>query len=353
MVLKQIFNKTYNNLCKTVNSFNRLNLLHKLFVIFLILVFLFIVVNNFGNDLPIYYSLENFDNEKKNKFTKKTDNAVYDEFYSNYYDAIHLNEKDKQFELGKIISLEKKNKYTKILDVGCGTGYNVNILNNKKYDVIGIDKSKAMVKKARNLYPKCEFVAGDILNNNIFDYGTFTHITCLGKTIYEIKDKDKFFDNCSSLLNDGGCLVVHVVNRNKFKPFIQSTDKDKDTILYDPEKYGKPVDQLIVKFDNNNELLSIFNNNSKDGGKEKGVNKEIEESNNSIDDDATPYATYVEKFQNYNTNIVRKNERNLYMPELNKILDLAKSKGFEIYRKFSMDSINRNDEYLYAFRKTL
>ena len=335
MVLTNFFNKTYRNINNTLNSFNKLSMINKLFLIFLIFLFMIVVFNSFNN-IPEFYSLEGFENNENNeKFVKKVDGDVYDNFYSKYYDAIHLNKKRNEYELEQIKKLSKKESGNKILDIGCGTGYSVKIFTDAKYDIVGLDKSEAMISKAESNYPKCEFMVEDFLTSKMLDYDSYSHILCLGKTIYEIKDKELFFENCSSILSKDGFLIINLVDRENFKPFVQN--KDKDT-LYDPEKYGKKVNEIIVKFDENSEFMSKY--------KVKKL-----ENNNAIDSSVTPYAVYNEKFSNFKTHNIRENEINLYMPETTKILNLAKAKDYKLLKKIDLKPIGHNYEYLYVFKK--
>ena len=61
----------------------------------------------------------------------------------------------------------------KILDVGCGTGRDCKYIEQKGYDVIGIDISKEMLKIAKEKYPKGKFEIMDMTNidypDNTFD----------------------------------------------------------------------------------------------------------------------------------------------------------------------------------------
>ena len=325
--------KTYRDFTKYIKSIKATRPLDQLFYLFLILIFAFIIVNNFGKNLG---TLENYDNfykdelSRKNFFDIKRQNNVYDDFYTKYYDSIHLNKKKNDYEIGKITNLERKNNNTKILDVGCGTGYHVNKLTKQNYDVIGLDYSKAMIKKARDNYPDSEFKKGDILNNNLFDYNTFTHILCLDRTLYLIKDKEKFLENCYSLLTDGGYLILNLVDKNKFRLY---TNKNDNKTVFNPENYGKKIDQVIIKFNKNTEFISMYKKND-----------DIKNKNH-------PFITIQEKFQNYDTNAIRKNEIDLFIPQLNEIINLAKAKGFNVYKKFDLRFIDYNNEYLYVFKK--
>ncbi len=336
MVLKNFFNKTLKNINNTFNSFIKLTLINKLFLIFLILLFIVVIFNSFNN-IPEFYSLEGFENNENNKkYVKKVDADAYDSFYSKYYDAIHLNPNRNEFEFDKIIKLSKKDNNTKILDIGCGTGYSVKLFNDKDYDIVGLDKSEAMISKAESNYPTCKFKVENFLTSNMYDYESYSHILCLGRAIYEMADKESFFENCTSILSKDGFLIINLVEkRENFKPFVQN--KDKNT-LYDPEKYGKEVNEIIVKFDENSEFMSKY--------KVKDL-----ENNDEIDSSVTPYAVYDEKFSNFKTHNIRENEINLYMPTTTKILNLAKAKDYKLLKKIDLKPVGHNNEYLYVFKK--
>ena len=217
------------------------------------------------------------------------------------------------------------------MDVGCGTGNHVNLLNEKSYQVIGIDKSKSMIEKANTNYPKCEFIKGDILKGDVLDYNSFTHIMCLGRTIYLMQDKDKFFENCHSLLMDNGLLIVNLVNKDKFSPYVINDNK----VLFNSGDYGKQPTQHIVKFSDNFEYVSDY-----------VLNEHYNDKNPNI-----PYATYKEKFENFKTHGVRKNELNMYMLDLDEIVTKAQNKGFELKEKINMKDGGFVNDFLYVFKK--
>lgn len=315
-----LLNKLNNDIHKIYKRIMKMSLIQKIVLIFIIIVFWFIFSNNFKK-------IENYENIKE-KFTVKYGNDVYDEFYVSKYDQIFLNEKRNKFEIKEII----KDKPERILDVGSGTGYTVNLLTKLKYKVVGIDKSKEMIKYSKNKYEECKFINKDILEYDNLDDEKYTHILCLGRTIYEISDKNKFFEVCNNLLDFNGYLILNLVNRDKFKPYVPSSN---NKILFDPEKYDKKIDQIIIKFDKNNEFISRY------------------ELNNNNKDIYLPYSSYIEQFQNFENNVVRKNEIYLYLPEIDKILKMAKENGFEVKRRVNMSNINYDHEYLYFFKKTL
>ena len=321
-----------NYIFRSFKTFNKIPILQKIFLILLILVFTLIVINNFNNNT--FYISEGFDGEnildQNNFFEIKRDQEIYDDFYSNHYDAIFLDKTKNNFEIGKIIDLEKKNKNTKILDIGCGTGNHVNLLHKKHYEVIGIDQSKHMIKKAKLKFPKCEFVNSNLFKND-FEYNSFTHVLCLGRTIYEIKNKQEFFENCYSLLNHQGFFIINLCDDKNFKPFT-SEQKNKNT-LFDSSDYGKTPLSMIVKFTKDMEFISNYEN--------------YENYKNKI----APSSIFKEKFENFKTHSIRKNELNIYINPLKDIISSIKSSGFNFYKKISMQNVGYNSDYLYVFKK--
>ena len=92
---------------------------------------------------------------KSNKtFVFNESNNVYDNFYSNIYDLMVYSEVKNNYEIGEIINITKLTEQSIILDVGCGTGHHVGLLENQGYNAIGIDQSSSMISKAKKNYPK-------------------------------------------------------------------------------------------------------------------------------------------------------------------------------------------------------
>ena len=324
---------------KAYKDFAKLPLLHKLFIILLIIIAVHLVKYK-------QTTYEHYDDMTSGKrFESKIDDEVFDNFYSKYYDNIHENKERDVAQLKIIINYAKNKKFVKFLDIGCGTGYHVSVLDKMKYDVVGIDKSKTMIDAAKSKYADCNFNVGDILNNNLYDYSSFTHIICLNKTIYYIKDKDTFFDNCSLLLTSDGLLIIHLIDRDKFKPFIiYSNDK---TVLYNPEKHNNAITRNLIKINSNLEYVCEYEkNDSYETNKTSEANELTK-----IDNLNNPYSYYKETFQNVETNSVRKNIINLYMPTIEEILAIAKIKGFVVKDKQSLDIIDHNNEFLFILKK--
>jgi SAM-dependent methyltransferase len=86
--------------------------------------------------------------------------------YSRYYDLLYR-DKDYGAEADYIHSLIGKHRpgARTLLDLGCGTGRHANLLAERGYDVVGVDRSPAMLAEARARATKggrSEFVEGDL-----------------------------------------------------------------------------------------------------------------------------------------------------------------------------------------------
>jgi SAM-dependent methyltransferase len=345
--------KLYKIIYKSYKDLMNLSLLHKLFLFFLILLFI-VLLNNYNTN-ALYENYE--DMTSGNKFESKYDDAVYDAFYVKYYDLVHSNKECNIEQLKIIITYAKNNKFVKLLDIGCGTGYHVYMLDKMKYDVIGLDKSAAMIEQAKLQYANCEFIKGDFLQNNLFEYGSFTHLICLNKTFYSFKDKELFFEKSNLLLNADGLIIIHIVNRDTFKPFIVS--QNDDSVLYNSEnaiEHKKP-EISIIKINNTLEYISeykVLDNKNVTNATNVNNNEEENIVNNTIDAiEKPPFSCYNEKFTNLQTNAVRKQVINLYIPSIDEIIAIAKAKGFSVKDKKSLKTCGTNTEFLLILKKTL
>jgi hypothetical protein len=183
-----------------------------------------------------------------------------------------------------------------------------------------------MINKASSKYPDCKFMQGDMINPSLFQYGSFTHILCLYFTIYYIPDKFQFFENTFSWLMSGGYLVIHLVEPNKFDPIIPPSNP---LFMISPQRYAKNrITTSKVVFDD-----FLYQSDFKMNG---GGNT----------------ALFVEKFANRNDkNTFRRNEHNLYMENIDTIIQIAQDVGFIVSGKVDMVSVQYEYQYLYIFQK--
>ena len=353
--LYKITNKSYKDLINLNRDLINLSLLHKVFLFFLIIFFILMLNNNTRNRLYENYE----DMTSGNKFESKYDDAIYDAFYAKYYDYLHSNKECNIEQLKIIISFAKNNKFVKLLDIGCGTGYHVYMLDKMKYEVTGLDKSEAMISQAKLNYSNCEFINGDFLQNNLFDYNSFTHLICLNKTFYSFKDKELFFERSNLLLNADGVIIIHIVNRDNFKPFVISQN-DK-SVLYNSENEttNKKPQISVIKINDSLEYISEYqvldNKKATSTMTNSATNNDEDASiNNTINAiEKPPFSCYNEKFTNLQTNAVRKQVINLYIPSVDEIIVIAKAKGFSVKDKKPLKTCGTNTEFLLILKKTL
>ena len=252
-------------------------------------------------------------------------NEIYDEFYSKIYDDLFYADNKNAFEVDNIIKYTKPNNDSFILDVGSGTGNHVYEMNNKNYNIIGVDKSYEMIKYSKKKFPELSFKNGDVLTTMLFDEQVFSHILCLYFTIYEIPNKRQFLSNCFSWLKPGGFLALHLVNRSMFDPIIPPSNP---VMFVNPQKYAKKrMTNSVVKF-------KTFDYDA----------TYIEEKNNK--------SVFKETFLQKKTNKpIRVNNHHLYMESQKEILGIAKDAGFILQSKSDMTSCTYEYNYLYYLQK--
>ncbi len=304
------------------NFFNKLNIFKKLILI-LILFYIILATHKYFKNM---YFKENFDPDSNftDKFTLYKNDQIYDDFYSKIYDKLVYDDNKNMFEIKELVKNTSPSKNTYILDVGSGTGHHVNLFNKMGYKALGVDKSDAMINQARINYPNLNFKHDDINKPIIFTANSFSHITCLYFTIYYIKNKEEFFQNCFTWLLPGGFLVIHLANKNLFDPILPAGNP---FMIVSPQTYSKErITDTVVKF-NNFEYRSNF--------------ELIKESDKCV---------MHETFKNKNGN-VRKHEHELYMPSQKKILSMAKNAGFVLNNTVDMVKCNHDNQFLYILQK--
>ena len=290
----------------------------KVMIFTILLLILIVAFKPFNTD-----KYEGF--EQNDKFLFKSGQDIYDDFYADIYDYLVLNNIKDEYEVGEIMNKTSASSQSKILDIGCGTGHHVAELSGRSIDVIGIDISPSMIKKAKENYPDYQFQVKDATNSQNFAPDTFTHVLCMYFTIYYIQNKAAFFENCYNWLMPGGYFIVHLVDRKNFDPILPPGNP----LLYvSPQKYAKErITSTKVKF-------TDFAYNA---------NFELDEQNN--------IAKFTEKFKNDKDGKVRKQEHIMYMPDLNEIVDEAQGAGFVLEGKVDLLHCQYEYQYLYIFTK--
>tara|TARA_B100000287_G_scaffold425577_1_gene472107 strand:+ start:100 stop:1041 length:942 start_codon:yes stop_codon:yes gene_type:complete len=262
---------------------------------------------------------------QREKYILKQGTDIYDDFYSSIYDELVYDNVKNDFEVGEIRRLVKPTERSRVLDVGSGIGHHVNLLEKSGYKVEGVDKSGAMVKSAKKKYPSCKFKQGDVLESMLYPKNSFSTITCLYFTIYYINDKQLFLQNCYNWLMPGGYLVLHLVNRDKFDPILNSADP---LHLVSAQKYAKKrITNSLVKF------------------------KDFQYKANFDLDKSKNLAEFDETFKDDTSGHVRQNKHKLHMETQKHILGIAKNIGFILQGKVDMVTTQYQYQYLYLLYK--
>ena len=308
--------------------------------ILLIVLIICFIINYYNNYYNNYTNKEGFVEFKKG-FTRITDKDVFDDTYVNIYDNLVYNQAKNIFEVDRIINSKTPNIKDQILDIGCATGHRVNMLNtmlnNNDNYVIGIDNSPAMIKKAKENYPELNFKLCDALNYMEFHENTFTHISCLYFTIYYIKDKKQFLENCYNWLQPGGVFILHLVDMHNFDPIIPaSTQVIKKINENNNENNNKRITESFVNFDKLHYKANFDIDNTID--------------NNSVNLNKTN-AQFKETIKFKHTNSVRVNEHNLYISTQRSILSFLRDIGFILQSQEEMNSINYQNNFIYTLQK--
>lgn len=290
-------------------------------IVLLFIIIIMIINSTFKTNIN-----EGFDNAaNENKFLFKQNEGIYDNFYADIYDFLVYNDIKDEYEIGAILNKTNPNKKSVILDVGCGTGHHVSLLGKNNLNAIGIDISPSMIQKAKQNYPQYTFKVGNVLNNGVFQYDSFTHILCLYFTIYYFKDKTQFFQNCYDWLMPGGYLVVHLVDKYNFDPILPAASP---LYVVSPQKYAKNrITKSKITF-----------------------NKFKYEANFQQDID-TSQSLFEEKII-FNDGKTRHHQHKFYMENYQDILTMAKDVGFIVQSEIDMIKCGYEYQYLFILTKS-
>ena len=302
-----------DNLNVIYSSLSELSIWLKL-ILFIILIALFLILLKKNN------LIENLDTKKE--FTIKKNQDIYDKFYVGIYDDLFYKSFSNSYEVGTIINKTQPASESIILQIGSKTGNTINLLNKKNLNAIGSDIHPEFVNKSIEKFPNCRFSQNNPLNSMSYKSNSFTHILCLDLTIYTIKNKQLFINNCFNWLMPGGFFVVNLVNRESFNTIVPASNP---LFLVNPQSYAA---ERITK------STVIFNDFKYQSNFVK-INKDEYEFQEVI---STP-------------NLIRKQVEKYYIPSKQSIISIAKEQGFIVYAQINLAAGQKENQYLYIFLK--
>ncbi len=96
----------------------------------------------------------------------------------------------------------------KVLDLGCGEGYNAKYLSEIGAKVVGVDVSENLIDIAKKQEINAKFFVGDI-SASLENLGKFDGVLCLDTIMHiGIEKLKETFENVAKVLNKGGLLVL-------------------------------------------------------------------------------------------------------------------------------------------------
>jgi SAM-dependent methyltransferase len=280
-------------------------------------------------DLDLATMYEGFSNPDdasgENKTAVYGNDHLYDEFYAKVYDKLVDGSARTDAETGLTLAWFKgfypEVKSINVLDIGCGTGHDVNLFAKAGVGkAVGLDQSDAMISVARKNYPKRDYRVGDVEQIGQFAAGEFNLVTLYYFTYYYLQDPEMMFRNAFQWLQPGGGLVIHLVNREKFDPILESASP---FVAFSVQKYAKErLKESKVAFDKFDYSASF----------------ELEGSKGE----------FIETFK-FKNGTRRKQVHNLRMPKMEEIVAKAEANGF-VYKQFiDLTAIGYEYQYLFCF----
>ncbi len=138
-----------------------------------------------------------------------------------YYDLLYA-AKDYDAEVRRLVQLAQRfgrSKGRSWLDVACGTGRHLELLR-RSYAVVGVDRSREMLRLARRRLPGAALRRGDMRTFRLAD--RFDVVSCLFSAIGHLRSYPEVrqaFSNFAGHLKPGGLVIVEPwIDPTTFRP---------------------------------------------------------------------------------------------------------------------------------------
>ena len=242
-------------------------------------------------------------------------NKDYVELYNNTFDYDKMYKNDVEIIINKVIKKFLNKEDIKILDAGCGLGKHMKYLY-KKYNTIGVDRSKNMLVKSKISCPNGTFVLGDLNNSNLFDEQSIDIVYSLLDSLYhnDHNTQIRILNNYKKWLKPNGYLCLHIFNRDKLDPgpmdFTQYTNINE-------------VNNSVTHFDNYSHVANF-----------------------NIKEDYVEYNEIYELDGKENISKLTK----LYIDVKNVHIEKILSIGFKLIDVYSLKNLHIQDFELYVFK---
>jgi ubiquinone/menaquinone biosynthesis C-methylase UbiE len=183
-------------------------------------------------------------------------NEAYN-LWAESYDTVKNKTRDLELTVGQ--SILKNNKYSKIIELGCGTGKNTEWLSEKCDSIIGVDFSSEMlaIAKSKINSKNIQFLKADILQEWNFDRVSADLITS-SLVLEHIKDLDFIFSQANKTLKQNG--LFYLCELHPFKQYIGSKARfELNDNIIELETYIHHISDYLQSAIKNNFELVNFN----------------------------------------------------------------------------------------------
>lgn len=155
----------------------------------------------------------------------------YQDWFDENYLALysHRDDRDAQRQIDLLLRELRPGADDRILDLGCGSGRHVAELRRRGFSVIGLDLSETLLSRARNDYPRCCFVRGDMR----YIPGRFDMILSLFTSFGYFdshSENQKVLHAVSESLNPGGRFWLDFLNADTLR---QNLEPEQDVQVSD------------------------------------------------------------------------------------------------------------------------
>lgn len=259
----------------------------------------------------------------------RLDDTCYDKFYSKVYDL--LVQPGARATMEVQIPLEwmtgenggREKSQIRVADIGCGTGVHVELFAREGvHSVVGYDRSPDMIEAAKKAYPERNFQMGDAMVPTMAAADSFDLVTMYYFTVYMVPERTQMLKNIYLWLSPGGIYCVHIVNKLKFDPVLESASP---FVGFSVQKYADDrITRSQVTFDEF-EYFGDFQLHGSSG-------------------------SYAEEFR-FKDGRTRKHEQRVWMPNIDVITKEITDIGFKYLHHTDLTAIGYEYNYLFLFQK--
>lgn len=175
--------------------------------------------------------------EQKKKYVIDDYNDIVQEYTEEFFD----DKSDEKYIDQFLQSLEGKN----VLDAGCGNGRDCKYINQKGFNVKGIDLSKEMLVIAKKMVPKVDFEVMDITNITYSDNSYDGIISNCSFFHIPVEELPKTLNSFSKILKPNGKLLL-ILQEGLGEAMIEEPFR-KGVYIYINYFFVKQISELLLK----------------------------------------------------------------------------------------------------------